>query len=110
MADMQSVKAAVGEDDSAAVALEFCQFFTQHIARDDFGSGQTHDLGGGSGSLAADGFEEFFARNRGGAALHDHEATGDIGDVCGFEGDAPQASARVYAARTVSPAPVTSTA
>jgi len=44
----------------------------------------------GSGSFAgggrADGFEEFCAGNGGGAALHDDEAAGDVGEMRGFEG------------------------
>jgi len=60
--------------------------------------------------LSTDSVEEFLARNGGSASFHDHQAARDVGNVGGFERTAPQASARVYAARTVSPAPVTSSA
>jgi len=44
----------------------------------------------GSGSFArggrADGFEEFRAGDGGGAAFHDDQATGNIGEMRGFEG------------------------
>ena len=44
----------------------------------------------GSGRYArggeADGFEEFGAGNGGGAALHDDEAAGDVGEMRGFKG------------------------
>ncbi len=39
----------------------------------------------GASGFATDGFEKFLAGDRGGAALHDHEAAGDVGDVSGFE-------------------------
>ena len=34
----------------------------------------------------SNGFEEFVARDGGGAAFHDHQAAGDVGNMRGFEG------------------------
>src|SRR6266849_11139600 len=85
MSDVQRIKAAVGQDDAPALALMFRESLAQHIPRDDFGSGLTHDLRGGSRCLATDGVEKLFARNGSGAAFHDHQTAGDVGDVSGFE-------------------------
>src|SRR5712692_8034767 len=61
------------------------ELLPQHISRDDFGSDLAHNLGSGSGSLAADGIEKFLARNGGSAAFHDYQAPCNVCDVCCFE-------------------------
>ena len=47
--------------------------------------GFAHGSGIFSGGGRADGFEEFGAGDGGGAALHDDEAAGDVGEMRGFE-------------------------
>src|SRR5260370_29106745 len=86
---MKGIKTAVGKDEALAAALVFGEFLAQHITRDEFGSGFAHDLRGGSRCLGADGLEKLFARNGGSAALHDHQAARDVGDVRGLEGRCP---------------------
>ena len=48
--------------------------------------GGAHGSGIGLRSGSADGFEEFGARDGGGAAFHHDEAASDVGEVRGFEG------------------------
>ncbi len=86
MSDVQGVKASVGENDPPTATLVVREFLAQHISRDNFGSGFTHDLRSGSGCLVTDGVEKLFAQNGGSATFHDHQAAGDVGDVRGFEG------------------------
>jgi hypothetical protein len=47
--------------------------------------GFAHGSGGFSGGGRADRFEKFGASDGGGAALHDDEAAGDVGEMGGFE-------------------------
>jgi len=83
---VQRVEATVGENNTLAAALILRDFLPKQFTRHDFGSGLAHDSGSGSGGFAADGFEKLLARDGGGAALHDNQAAGNIGDVRGFEG------------------------
>ena len=85
VSDVQSVETAVGEDYATAAAFELCEFISQDIACDNFGSGHSHDLGGGSRGLATNGFEKLITRDGGRATFHDHQAAGDVSDVRGFE-------------------------
>jgi len=85
MSDVQSVKTAVGKDDALALALVLSEILTQHFPGDDFGSGVAHDLRSGSGCLGTNGVEKFLAGNGRRAALHDYQATGDVGDVRGLK-------------------------
>jgi hypothetical protein len=48
--------------------------------------GFAHGSGSFAGGGRADGFEELGAGDGGGAALHDDEAAGDVGEMGGFEG------------------------
>src|SRR5258708_9988725 len=86
MSEVQSVEAAVGEDDPLAVTLMFREPHAQLIPRNDFGGAFAHGLGGSSGGLATDGLEKLFARNGSCAAFHHHQTAGDVGNVCGFQG------------------------
>jgi len=83
--DVQRIEAAVREDDAPAMALVFLEFLAEYTLRHDFGTGFAHDSAGGSGGFTANGIEKFFARDGGRAEFHHHEASGDVGDVRGFE-------------------------
>ena len=85
VSDVQRVETAVGEDDLCACAFMLGEELAETLAGDDFRCGVAHGSVGLSGCLATDGFEKFVARDRGGAALHDDEAAGDVGDVSGFQ-------------------------
>ena len=85
MANVKRVETAVGEDDRLPTELRRGQEFAEKFARNDFRLGGTHELRGSLRGRGADGGEEFGAGNGGGAALHDHEAAGDVGEVRGFE-------------------------
>ena len=85
MSDVQRVKTTIRKDNALALAPVFSKLLSQCFTRDDFGCGLTHDLGGGSGGLRADGVEKLFLRNSRGAAFHDHQATRDVGDVRTFK-------------------------
>src|SRR5579883_662660 len=85
VADVQRVEAAVGEDNGLAATLFVGQEFFQLIAGDNFGQGGAHGSGMCSGGGSAYGFEKLSARGSGGAALHDDQAAGDVGEVSGFE-------------------------
>ncbi len=85
MSDVQGVEATVGKNDSPAVAFVFRKLFAQHVWRHDFGGGLAHHLRRCSRCFSADSFEKLFARDGGGPALHDHQASRDVGDVRGFE-------------------------
>src|SRR6266850_476523 len=82
---VERIEAAVREDDAPALALVFRELFAKHISRRDFGSGCSHDSADSSGGFTANGIEKLLARNSGRTAFHHHEASGDVGDVCGFE-------------------------
>ena len=71
MTDVERIEDAVGEDDALATLSGNCQQPDQFIARNDFFVGLAHGSGRFAGSGGADGFEEFGARDGGGAALHD---------------------------------------
>ena len=86
MADVEHIEAAVGEDDALAALLVTCKqglkLRRERILACDERMAQD---GVSSGRFAMNGGEEFGARHGGGAALHHHQAAGDVGDVRGFE-------------------------
>src|SRR5277367_5617062 len=61
------------------------QFISERFAGDDFVGGLAHESGSSAAGLMTEGGEKFFARDGGGAALHNHETAGDICNVSGFE-------------------------
>jgi hypothetical protein len=85
VANVQSVKAAVGEDDALSAPFVLGELALENIPRDDLGRDSAHNSGSRSGSFPTNGFEQFLARDGGGAAFHDDESAGDVGDMRGFE-------------------------
>ena len=59
VADVQSIEATVGKDNSFAATLVFCKFLLQRFAKNDFAASFTHVSGSRSGNLATNGIEEF---------------------------------------------------
>ena len=85
VADVESVKAAVGENDALASLLSFAEKGAKFVARDDLGLGSAHGSGSRLRSRIVNSFEQPGARNGGGAALHDDETTGNVCDVGSLE-------------------------
>ena len=85
VADVKSVKAAVGENQALAGLLGFAEQGAKFVARDDFGLGSTHGSGIRLRSGIVNGFAQFGARNGGSAAFHHDEATRDVCDVGSLE-------------------------
>ena len=83
--DVERIETAIGKDDALTALLVFRQFSAEPFSLDDFRRGATHILGGGPASLVANGGEKFIACNGSGAALHNNKASGDVGDVRGFQ-------------------------
>jgi len=85
VADVERVKAAVGENDALASLLGFTNQGAKFVARDDFGLGSAHGSGSRLRSGIVNGFEQFGARNGGRAAFHDDQATRNVCDVGSLE-------------------------
>src|SRR6267154_690609 len=83
--DMERIEAAVRKDDGLTQAFVFLQPFAQLIPQNNLGCGLAHGLGARSRCLATDSIEKLFAHDGRCAALHDHQATRNVGDVRGFE-------------------------
>jgi hypothetical protein len=88
VADVQCVKATVGQYNVFALALQVTHGSADGFSGKNFGLGGPHRncLRGHPRRCFSDGFEEFVAGNGGSAALHDYEAARDISDVGGFYG------------------------
>src|SRR5215469_1075422 len=110
VADVKRVKATVGQHNALPCPFQTDDFVGGLFAREDLGVGGTHDYDGtpeaalwisSNSSLREPVAVPRFMTTRPPAMLA----------ICAASrGDAPQARASVYAASTVSPAPVTSTA
>ena len=85
VADVERVKAAVGENDALASLLGFTEQGAKFVARNDFGLGSAHGSGSRLRGGIVNAFEQFGTRNGGSTALHDDEATGNVCDVGSLE-------------------------
>src|SRR6266481_244923 len=85
MADVQCIKAAVGENDALSALFVLRQFAAEPFARNDLGFSAAHKLGSAPAGLVSNGSKKLIARDCGRATLHDHETAGDVGDMRGFE-------------------------
>src|SRR5271168_3374425 len=85
MADMEGIKTSVGKNYAEAVTFFFDEDFAKRFTADDLAVRLAHKLRSASPGFAAKGVEEFFAGNRGCAALHHYQATGNIRNVRGFQ-------------------------
>src|SRR5215831_3476148 len=110
MTDVQSIKTSVRKNEATSVALGFLEQRFELASLHDFGVGLPHTLSDGPQSRLPDRVLQFLTRDGCCSSLHHHKAAGNVGDVSGLEGRRTAGQPSVYAARTVSPAPVTSTA
>ncbi len=84
MADVQRVETAVGEHHALPFLPGIGNQRSKFIDGQDFGVGGTHRSGLLRGGLV-NRLKKFIARYSGRTALHDHQASGDIGQMSGLQ-------------------------
>ncbi len=86
VANMESIEAAVGQDDTLPGLLCLAEEGDEFVARNDFGLGSAHGLRDRLRSGTVNGIKKLSTRNSGGAALHDNKAASNVCDVSSLQG------------------------